>query len=239
MCINCVSANTHHLLAQFAALTEEEKLRVELGRAYGQPLELEEGVSLSKIQGMGRRARVGESHGISVTALHDLKCFVRDHEAPKLLVRDMKPMVAYAVQPEEEFLEEHDICGMRLGICAVVTRESLLSLLHHIEALRAAGFDVSKLALDYDGKWKLIREGWVFISMGGRMLVKDTKDGCIRQTFVPFIWLVCPGERWDYFVFGMLALEVCAYVHQSPCINILHRQLHCINTRIKSLISII
>ena len=115
MCINR-SPNTHHLLAQFAALTEEEKLKVALGRAYGEPLELEEGVSLSKIQGMGRRARVGESHGISVTALHDLKCFVRDHEAHKLPVREMKPLVAYAVQPEDEFLEQHDICGMRLGI---------------------------------------------------------------------------------------------------------------------------
>ena len=59
-----------------------------------------------------------------------------------------------------------------------------------------------------DGKWKLVREGWVFVSLGGRMVVMDARNNKPVQTFVPFCWLVAPAERWDLNVYAYLALEV-------------------------------
>ena len=58
----------------------------------------------------------------------------------------------------------------------LVTKESMLSLRHHLRAIGSAGFDPTKLALDMDGKWKLVREGWVFVSLGGRIVVMDARN---------------------------------------------------------------
>ena len=101
------------------------------------------------------------------------------------------------------FMEESTMQALVL-----VTKESMLSLRHQLRAIGAAGFNPKNLALDMDGKWKLVREGWVFVSLGGRMVVMDARNNRPVQTFVPFCWLVAPAERWDLNVYAYLALEV-------------------------------
>jgi len=195
------------VLRQFNKLSKQAQKDIRLGRQLRIKDALEV-VELKVLQDMGHRDRMKQCHGVDATLVYDIKRYCSDSSAPNLDVEDMEPLSVYAVEPDAAELAEYDIELMSTEAVFVVTRESLLSLREHLKAIAAAGFDVKKLALDGDGKWKLVRENWVFISYGGRMVMMDNRENKFVQTFVPFGWLVAPSEKSEYAIFGYVALQV-------------------------------
>jgi hypothetical protein len=191
----------------FEALSPEEQADVELGRSLGQVSEVEK-VALLTVQNFVQRWRIRQCAGFKANSVNDLNEYVRDHSYPNLYVEEMQPLTEYAVKPDPADMERYGMEESTMQALVLVTKESMLSLRHHLRAIGAAGFNPKKLALDMDGKWKLVREGWVFVSLGGRMVVMDARNNRPVQTFVPFCWLVAPAERWDLNVYAYLALEV-------------------------------
>ena len=195
------------VLRQFNKLSKQAQKDIRLGRQLRIKDALDV-VELMVLQDMDRRDRMKQCHGVDATLVYDIKRYCSDSSAPNLDVEDMEPLSVYAVEPDTAELAEYDIELMSTEAVFVVTRESLLSLREHLKAIAAAGFDVKKLALDGDGKWKLVRENWVFISYGGRMVMMDNRENKFVQTFVPFGWLVAPSEKSEYSIFGYVALQV-------------------------------
>jgi hypothetical protein len=123
------------------------------------------------------------------------------------------PATTYCVVPPQSAMEEAGITWHEAQVleCAFfVTKETLLSVKTYMDALNNAGYEHNAIGVDTDGKRKLVREGWEFITFGCRRLALGTSTHDMNKwvlTFVPFGVVLAPTETWQVLVYGMLALQ--------------------------------
>ena len=143
------------------------------------------------------------------------------HELP-LTVSDAVPLVpsmTYCVVPRPGHLAQHGITwkeGHALEMAFFTTKEMMNSLESLLVAYEAAGYidasseDADEIALDADGKRKLVRNNWELVTVGWRRLHLVPGTTRWAQTFTPFGTVLTPTETWQCLVYAACALEVAA-----------------------------
>jgi hypothetical protein len=120
------------------------------------------------------------------------------------------PTTTYVVTPPRETLGLSWIDKMHLEIAACTTKEMMASCHALVKQLELQGFTndgVVEIAVDVDGKRKVVRNGWTVVTLGWRSIHMPGGSTEWRQTFTPFVALVCPTETHVAFMYGTRSIE--------------------------------